>query len=324
MQIRAKLLRIVLILLATMPLQSTAHAQTYPAKGVRIIVPFPPGAGGDFVTRLFAAKLSETFGQQFIVDNRGGVSGNMGAEIAARAVADGYTLLTISITLAVAQSLYSKLNYDLTRDFTPVALFATTPYVLAVNPSIPATNVKQLLALAKARPDQIMFGSAGDGSGSHLAGVRFQLQGGVNLLHVPYKGTAPAIAGLIGGEISIMFATQMLPQVKAGRLRALAITSAQRSVVAPDLPTVAESGLPEYEAGIWFGLAAPTGTSREIIRRLNAEITRVAQMQEVRNQILTQTSGEPMSGTPEQAGAYIKNEILQGKKVIAASRLKIE
>jgi tripartite-type tricarboxylate transporter receptor subunit TctC len=309
------------LLLAAVLVHNAADAQAYPSKAVRIIVPFPPAAGGDFVTRLFANRLGESLGQQFVVDNRGGASGNIGAEVAARAAPDGYTLLTVSITLAVAQSLYTKLNYDLIRDFEPIAAFATTPYVLAVNPAVRAANVRELIALAKSQPGKVMFGSAGEGSGSHLAGERFKMQAGIDILHVPYKGTAPAISGLIGGEISMIFATQVLPQVRTGRLRALAVTSDKRSQIAPDLPTVSESGVPGYQAGIWFGLVAPAKTSREIVRRLNAEINRISQAPDIRNQLMTQSSGEAMSGTPEQFGAYIRDEVAQGRKIIAAAGL---
>ena len=319
-----KLLAVAPLLFATMTLSSGVHAQAYPTRAVRIVVPFPPGAGGDFVTRLFTRGLTDALGQQMVVDNRSGAAGNIGAEAVARAAPDGYTLLTVSVSLAIGQSLYKNLSYDLARDFEPVALFASTPYVLAVHPSLPVRNVKELLALAKARPGQLTFGSSGIGSGTHLATEMLRMQGGVDLLHIPYKGTAPAIADLIGGQISLMFASQLMPQVKAGRLRALAITSTKRSLVAADLPTVAEAGLPGYEAGTWFGLIAPAGTPRDIAMRLNTAVAKISQMPEIRDQLMAQSSAEPMGGTPEQVGAYVKNEIAKWRAVITTSGMHAE
>ena len=319
-----KSLPTLLCLIAALIFPGTVGAQPYPSRAVRIVVPFPAGAGGDFVTRLFSPRLGEAFGQQFIVDNRSGAAGNIGAEAVARAAPDGYTLLTVSVSLAIGQSIYTNLNYDLARDFEPVALLASTPYLLAVHPSLPVKSVRELIALAKARPGQLTFGSSGIGSGTHLAAEMLKMQAQVDLLHVPYKGTAPAITDLIGGQISMMFATQLLPQVKAGRVRALAITSAKRSLVAPELSTVAESGLPGYETGTWFGLLAPAGTSRDIVTRLNAAVTKIGQTPEVGGQLMARSSAEPMSGTPEQVGAYVKSEITKWKKVITASGTRVE
>ncbi|MBI3935384.1 MAG: tripartite tricarboxylate transporter substrate binding protein [Betaproteobacteria bacterium] len=324
MKYRFALLKTLPLLFAMLIYPGVVCAQVYPAKAVRIVVPFPAGAGGDFVTRLFTPRLTEVLGQQFIVDNRSGAAGNIGAEIAARAAPDGYTLLTVSASLAIGQSLYKNLRFDLARDFEPIALFASTPYVLAVHPSVPAKNVAELVALAKARPGQLTFGSSGNGGGTHLAAEMLKMQAHVDLLHVPYKGTAPAIADLIGGQISMMFASQLLPQVKAGRLRGLAITSARRSPAAPELPTVAESGVPGYEAGTWFGLIAPAGIPREIVTRLNATITRIEQTPEIRDRLMAQSSAEPLGGTPEQVGAYIRSEIAKWRKVITAAGLRVE
>lgn len=324
MKYRFALLKTLPLLFTTLIFPGAVSAQVYPVKAVRIVVPFPAGAGGDFVTRLFTPRLTEALGQQFIVDNRSGAAGNIGAEIAARAAPDGYTLLTVSASLAIGQSLYKNLRFDLARDFEPIALFASTPYVLAVHPSVPAKSVADLVALAKARPGQLTFGSSGNGGGTHLAGEMLKMQAHIDLLHVPYKGTAPAISDLIGGQISMMFASQLLPQVKAGRLRGLAITSARRSPAAPELPTVAESGVPGYEAGTWFGLIAPAGTPREIVTRLNATIAKIGQTQEIRDRLMAQSSAEPLGGTPEQVGAYIRSEIAKWRKVITAAGLRVE
>jgi tripartite-type tricarboxylate transporter receptor subunit TctC len=314
----ARLVR-VLLLLTAIGLPGHTFAQTYPSKSVRIVVPFPAGAGGDYATRLFTPRLSEAFGQQFVIDNRSGAAGNIGAEAVARAAPDGYTLLTVSVSLAIGQSLYKNLTFDLARDFEPVALFASTPYVLGIHPSVPAKSLADLVALAKARPGQLIFGSAGSGSGGHLTAEMLKMQANINFLHVPYKGTIPAITDLISGQISMTFASSLLTHIKAGRLRGLAITSAKRSLVAPELATIAESGFPGFESGTWFGLLAPAGTPREIVTRLNAVVTNAGQLREIRDLLMAQSAAESLSGTPDQAGAYVRNEITKWRKVVAVS-----
>jgi tripartite-type tricarboxylate transporter receptor subunit TctC len=313
-----------LLIGGAMTFASAAGAQQYPAKPVRVIVPFPPGAGGDFVTRLFTPRLSEALGQQFIVDNRSGAAGHIGAESVARATADGYTLLTVSVSLAIGQSLSKNLKYDLARDFEPVTLLASTPYLLAVHPSVPVKNVKELIALARAQPNQLTFGSSGEGSGTHLAAEMLKMQARIGLLHVPYKGTAPAISDLVGGHLSLMFASQLMPQVRSGRLRAIATSSAKRSPMAPEIPTVAESGLPGYEAGTWFGLLAPARTPRDIVVRLNGAAGRLGQLAEIRDQLMAQSSAEPLLATPEQTSAYISSEVAKWRQVIAAAGMRAE
>ena len=303
---------------------SAAHAQTYPAKAVRIVVPFPPGAGVDITTRLVAPKLSEAFGQQFIVDNRAGAAGNIGAEVAARSPADGYTLLVAPSSIAISQTLYQKLPYDLLKDFEPVALMAGVPFVLVVHPSLPARNVKDLVALAKAKSGQLTYGSTGNGSSPHLTTEMLKLQTGIDIVHVPYKGTPQVVTDLISGNITFMFANSLsvLPHVQQNRLRALAVTSAKRSVATPDLPTVAES-YGGFESGTWFALMAPAGTPREIITRLNAAVVKIVQMPDVRDKLLAQ-GGEPLSGTPQQVGAYVRSEVAKWGKVVRASGAKVE
>ena len=322
---RSALLKTLPLLFGALVFPGAVCAQIYPAKAVRIVVPFPPGAGVDIVTRLFTRRLTEMLGQQFIVDNRGGAAGNIGAEAAARAAPDGYTLLTAPSSVAISRSLYKNLSFDLARDFEPIALLASTPYVLVVHPSLPVRSVKDLIALAKARPAQLSFGSSGNGSGAHLAAELFKMQAHVDLLHVPYKGTAPAVTDLIAGQVSLVFGNTLsvLPQVKSGRLRALAITSARRGIATPELPTVAESGLPGFEAGTWFALLAPAGTLREIVMRLNATITKIGQTPEMRD-LLTAQGAEPLGGAPEEVGAFVRSEIAKWGKVVAASGMRVE
>ncbi len=299
---------------------SIAAAQVYPSKAIRVIVPFPPGAGADIVTRVFAQRFTETMAQPFIVDNRAGAAGNIGAEIVARSAPDGYTLLTAPASIAISQTLYKKPGFDLARDFEPVALLASAPFVLVVHPSLPVRSVKELIALAKSRPGQLNFASTGNGSTPHLTAEMFKMRSGIDIVHVPYKGTPPAVTDLIAGQVSMMFANTLsvLPQVKAGRLRALAITSAKRSTAVPELLTIAESGLPGFESGTWFALLAPAGTARQIVTRLNAEAIRAGQSPDLRERLAAQ-GAEALDGTPEQVGNFIKNEIAKWGKVVRDS-----
>ena len=300
-------------------------AQGYPSKPVRIIVPFPPGSGADITTRLVAAGLGSALGQQVVVDNRAGAAGTIGAETAARAAPDGYTLLTAPASLTISHTLYKNLRYDLAKDFAPVALMASVPFVLVVHPSLPVKTVKDLIVFAKARPGQINFASTGNGSSPHLTAEVFKMQAGLDLVHIPYKGTPLAVADLLTGQVSMMFANALsvLPHVKSGRLRAIAVTSTRRSPAAPDLPTVEESGLPGFESGTWFALLAPAGTSREIIARLNTGVSRVTATAEVRSRLAAQ-GAEPQSGTPEQVAAHIQREISKWAKAIKASGARID
>ena len=302
------LLKVLPLLPAVLMLPANTCAQTYPVKTVRIVVPFPAGAGADTTTRLFTPKLTEALAQQFIVDNRAGAAGNIGAEAVARATADGYTLLT-----------------DLARDFEPAAMLASAPFVLAVHPSVPAKSVQELIAFAKSRPGQLNFASTGIGGVNHLAAELFKHMAGIDIVHVPYKGTATAIPDLIGGQVSMMFTSTLssLPHVKAGRLRALAITSAKRSLAAPELPTVAESGLGGYESSTWFALLAPAGTPREIVTRLNATIVAIGHTPEIRGRLVAQ-GAEPLGGTPEQVAAFIRSEIEKWGKAVAISGARAE
>jgi tripartite-type tricarboxylate transporter receptor subunit TctC len=302
-----------------------AGAQSYPVKPVRIIVPFPPGAGADITTRLVAPRLSEALGQQLVVENRAGAAGNIGAEVVARAAPDGYTLLTAPASLAIGQTLYQKLPFDLTRDFQPVAMLASVPFILVVHPSLPAKNVKELVALAKSRPGQINYASTGSGSSPHLTAEMLKMQARIDVVHVPYKGTPLAVTDLLGGQVSFMFANALsvLPQVSAGRLRALAITSAKRSATTPQLPTMIESGLSGFESGTWYALLAPAGTPREVVARLSGEVARLTRNADLREKLAAQ-GAEALTMTPEQTAAYIKSEIAKWGKVVRASGATVE
>lgn len=312
--------RSIAILFAACACAGAVCAQNYPAKAVRVVVPYPAGAGVDIITRLYTPRLTERLGQQFVVDNRAGAAGNVGAEIVAHAAPDGYMLLMAPASIAISQSLYKKLRYDLKRDFEAIALIGSAPFVLVVHPSLPVKNTRDLIALAKARPGSLAYASAGSGSSSHLIGEMFKMQAGVNILHVPYKGTAPAVTDVIAGQVSITFANTLtvLYQVAAGRLRALAMTSAKRSSAAPNLPTVAESGVPGFEGTTWFSLLAPAGTPREVIARLNLVLTEIAQTQDMRDRLAEQ-GAEPQSGTPEQTTQYLASETAKWAKVVAAA-----
>lgn len=296
-----------------------ASAQNYPAKPVRIVVPYPPGGIGDTVTRALAQGLSEQMGQSFVIDNKPGASQMIGAELVARAPADGYTLFLGSVTsLAINVNSQKKMNYDPAKDFAPVSMAFYSPLYLVVNPSVPAQSVKELIALSKSQPGKLTFASIGQGGSIHLAGELFRSMAGLEMVHVPYKGSAPALTDVIGGQVNLMFdaGVSALPQVRAGKLRALAVTSAKRSSSAPELPTVAEAAnLPGYEATIWFGIVAPAGTPRDIVTRLAQELAKVAQQPALRERFAPQ-GVELSATTPEEFAAIIKSEIPKWGKVL--------
>lgn len=305
---------------AVFTLSSAAlHAQTYPVKPVRIIVGFTPGAGVDIAIRLIAPRIGEALGQQIVIDNRPGAGGNIGAELAARAPADGYTLFAGGAPAAISQTLYSKLQYDLLRDFEAVALVASVPNVLVVHPSLPAKNVKDLVALARARRGELSYASTGSGSTPHLIAEMLRMQSGIQILHVPYKGSSQALTDLLAGNVTFMFANvlSVLPHAQSGRLRALAISSAKRSPIVPNLPTVGET-YAGFESGTWYGVMAPANTPREIITRLNDVVTRVMQLPDVREKFMAQ-GAEPLSGTPQEVNAYMRAEVAKWGKVVKAS-----
>jgi tripartite-type tricarboxylate transporter receptor subunit TctC len=302
-----------------------ANAQSYPTKPVRVIVPFPPGAGADITTRLFAPRLSEALGQSVVVENRAGAAGNIGAEVVARAAPDGYTLLTAPASIAISQTLYKKLSFDLLRDFQAVSMLASVPFLLVVHPSLPVKNVKDLIALAKARPGQLNYASTGNGSSPHLTAEMLKMQARIDAVHVPYKGTPLAVTDLLTGQVSFMFANalSMLPHVNSGRLHALGVTSAKRNAATPQLPTMAESGLPGFESGTWYALLAPAGTPREVVARLSAEIGKLTQHPDIRKKLVAQ-GAEALTMTPGETAAYIKSEVAKWGKVVEASGAKVE
>jgi len=313
-----------LVICAVSP--SLAHAQSYPNKTIRMIVPFPAGGATDIVARLVAQKLGDAIGQQVIVDNRGGAAGTIGSDLAAKSPPDGYTILIgTSSTHAIAQSLYAKLPYDSIKDFTPVVGIATATIVLSMHPSVPAKTVKELIVLAKAKPDALSFASSGSGGVSHLVGEMFKAQAGVQMLHIPYKGDAPALADLVGGQVSLEFGTALsfLPYIQSGRLKALAVTSLRRSQVMPDVPTVAESGLKGFEALQWFGVFAPAGTRAEVVTRLNTEIVKILQTADMRER-LTKLASEVMADSPEQFAVFQKAEIAKWARVVKDSGARID
>jgi len=321
-------LRACFILLAAIAV-ANVHAQApganYPAKQIRVIVPFPAGGPTDAIARAIGQKLSETWGQPVIVDNRPGAGGNIGTELAAKSPADGYTLFIGTVANAINQSLFAKLPFDFVRDFAPVTQNYVTGLILAVHPSLPAHSVKELIALAKAHPGQLSYSSSGVGGTPHLAGELFNSMAGVTMVHVPYKGSAPAMADLLGGHIQLTFDNMLtvLPQVKAGKLRGLAVTMTTRSPLAPELPTVAEAGLKGFEVKSWNGVVVPTGTPKEIIARLNGEIVRILRQPDLREKFLVQ-GVELVPTTPEEFGAFIKQDIAKWAKVIQLSGARAE
>lgn len=301
------------------------EAQPYPSKTVRLIVPFTPGGGTDIVGRLLAAKLTETLGQQVIVDNRPGAGTVIGSDLLAKSAPDGHTLIMQVNSLAANHALYKKLPYDTLRDFTPIILAASTPNVLVVHPSLPVANVREFVALAKRRPDEIAYASSGVGGASYLATEMFKLDTGTKMIHVPYKGTAPALTAIMSGEAQVMIAALpgAVPTLNAKRLRALGVTSAKRAAAMPELPTLAESGIKDFEFATWYGLFAPGGVSRDIVAKLNASVNKILAMPDVKAQFERQGL-EPAGGTAEEFARYFKTEVEKLGKVIRASGAKVE
>jgi len=304
-----------------------AHAQTaYPVKPVRVIVPFPPGGPSDVAFRTIAPRISEALGQQIIVDNRGGAGGATGTELVAKSPPDGYTLLHGTIGgLAVSPTLNPKLGYNTLRDLAPLTQTVNVSYIVTLHPSVPARSMKELLALARAHPGKLNYGTSGAGTGPHLAGELLNMMAGIKIVHVPYKGSAPAQTALLSGEVDITFENTLivLPQLKAGRVRPIAATGEQRSKLMPDLPTVAESGLPGYSASGWYGMLAPAATPKDIVARLNTAITSALRAPDISSR-LTSLAAEPAPGTPEQFTAFIRSEIDKWAKVVKAAKMKVD
>jgi tripartite-type tricarboxylate transporter receptor subunit TctC len=304
---------------------SALAQQPYPSRPIRLISPFAPGGGNDILCRTIAPKLTERIRQQVIVDNRPGANGIIGTEVAARSAPDGYTIVLIPSGHAVNASLHRKLPYDSIKDFTPITLVGSSPLILAVHPSLPARNVKELIALAKAHPEQLTYGSAGIGSSGHLGGALFDALTGTKMVHVPYKGMSLAITDLMSGQVSLVFGTSLsvMPHVRSGRLRAMATTGAQRSPALPDLPTVAEAGVPGYEAGLWYGFVGPAHIPAEIVRRLNAEIVAVLKLTEVRERLASQ-GVDAQPSTPEEFGRLLASDLERWAKVVQRAGIRAE
>ena len=303
-----------------------AQANDYPSKPIRLVVPAAPGGGADFLARIVGVKLGELVGQSVVVENRAGASGTIAADGTAKSPGDGYTVLMgQSTSIVIAPQLYPKLPYDTLRDLKPVTLVAEVPNVMVVHPSVPANTVKELIALAKAKPETLNFGSSGNGAPSHLAGEMFKSATGTRLVHVPYKGAGPAVNALIAGEIQVMFApiVAVLPQVKAGRLRALGVTSAKRSAAAPDLPTLAETGLTGYEISSWFGLFVPASTPAAVVDKLFKETNRVLKSPDVIERFAKE-GAEPVGSTPAEFNNYVRTEFVKYNKVIKDNGIKAD
>jgi tripartite-type tricarboxylate transporter receptor subunit TctC len=321
MKTTSKLAALAVLVIAT----TGALAQTYPAKPVRVIVGFPPGSGADITARVIGAKLYEVVGQQFLTDNRPGAGSNIAAEVVAKSPPDGYTIFIGTVANTINATLYPKLPFDFARDFAPIILATAAPNVLVIHPSVPARSVKDLIALAKSRPGQLNFASSGVGTAPHLSGELFKVMAGINMTHIPYKGSPPAVADLVAGTVDVMFspASTVLPHVKDNRLRALAVTTSKRIPSLPALPTVAETALPGYETVTWFGFVTPAKTPPVIVSKLNADISKVLALPDVRNQFEIQGI-EILGGTPERFADYIREEIAKWAKVIRLSGAKAE
>jgi len=314
-----------LIALALALTAGATCAQTYPTKAVRLVVPFLAGGSTDIVGRTIAQKLSEMWGQQAFVDNRPGGGTTIGTDMAAKAAPDGYTLLVTPAPFTINPSLLAKLPYDALTDFAPITLINTTPLVMVVHPGVPAKNVKELIALAKAKPGQLNFGSSGTGGSNHLAGELFNAMAGVKMVHIPYKGNAGALTDIVGGHLDVVYngVTSAIALIKGGKLRVLAVTSLQRTPALPDVPTLNESGLKGFEAVAWNGLTAPAKTPRDVIMKINADVLKVISSPELRERLKAEGS-DPVGNSPEQFATFLRDEIAKWAKVIKFANVKPE
>ena len=317
---------LVACLVAALAATSPALAQTFPAQTARLVIPFPPGGPLDATGRLIAQHLTERWGQSVVVENKPGAGGNIGADFVAKSPPDGYTVVMGALsTHAVNPSLYAKMPYDAQKDFAPITLIAITPNVLVVNPELPVHSVKELIAYAKARPGKLSFGSGSIGSAGHLAGELFKVDAGVDMVHVPYKGAAPATQALLAGDTQLMFdnLANAMAQVKAGKLRALAVTTAERSKLAPELPTMAEAGLPGFDISTWYGLFAPAGTPPDIVNKWNADVTAMLRTPALRERLLAQ-GAEPAPDTPAEFARFVAAESAKYARIVKASGAKVD
>ncbi|MBI3936523.1 MAG: tripartite tricarboxylate transporter substrate binding protein [Betaproteobacteria bacterium] len=305
---------------------SAISAQAYPARPLRLVVPFAPGGGNDIVARAIALRLTEALGQPVVVDNRGGAGGIIGTDTVAKAQPDGYTIgMGSTSALAINPALFKKLPFDPVRDFAPITLVASAPYILSVHPSVPAKSVKEFIALAKAKPETLHFSSAGNGATNHLAGEIFKTATGIDMVHVPYKGAGPAMFDAIAGQVQLTFGPMVstLPHVRSRKLRGLGVSSAKRSSVAPELPTIAESGVPGYEVVNWYGMVAPASTPRTIVDRLNREIVRIIRSKELKER-LTSEGAEVIANAPDAFAAFIKSELGKWGKAVRDAKVTLD
>jgi tripartite-type tricarboxylate transporter receptor subunit TctC len=320
---RRQLLAVAAASLVALPL--AVQAQDYPTRPIRLVVPFPPGGPTDVLARIVASRLGERLGQPVVVDNKPGASGMIGADLVAKAAPDGYTLLANASIHVINPSLYAKTSYDAIADFAPVSNLADVPLVLAVNPKLAARTVKELVALAKSSKPSLAFASAGNATSQHLAGEAFKIAAGIDMLHVPYKGSAPALTDLIGGQVQLMFDSlpSSMPHLKAGTIRPLAVTTAKRSSALPEVPTVAESGYPGFDISTWYGVWAPAATPPEVVQRLSREIAAIVRLPDVRTQFAG-LGAEPVGNTPEEFAAFAKAEQAKWAGIVKRSGAKVD
>lgn len=314
-----------LLMLALSAATAAAHAQGYPARPIRLVVGFTPGGGVDINARLLASKLSEYFGQQVLVDNRPGAGTNIANEHVAKSPPDGYTLLVNTAAVAINMSLYKKLPFDTLRDFVPVSVFSMSPNILVMHPSVPVKNVKELVALARSKPGKLNFSSAGSGTTQHLSGELFKLRTKTDIVHVPYKGSAPSLTALIGGEVDLSFANipAIFQHVKAGRLRPLATTGPQRAELMPEVPTMRESGVNGVEVVVWYGVLAPANTPRDIVSTLSGAVIKATRSPDIKQRLLDQ-GAEPVGNTPEEFAKLLREEVAKWAEVVKVSGAKVD
>jgi len=319
------MVRLIALVLCSVFVGAAGAQDAYPSRPLKFILPFPPGGGTDILGRLIAERLSASLGQPVVTENRGGAGGNVGAEAAAHSAPDGYTIVLVAPTIAISPSLYSKLNYDPVKDLAPVSLVATVPNVMITNPAVEAKNLQEFIALARSRPGAMNYGSGGAGTSNHLAGELFNIVTGAKLVHVPYKGVNLAMQGVLAGEIQLVFIgiPAALPHIKAGKLRALALVAPQRSPALPEVPTVAEAGLKDFEVTTWYGIMTPAGTPRPIVSRLNAELVKIMHTPDVKERLAGMAT-DPRTSTPEEFAAYLKQEIAKWGDVVRKANLKAD
>jgi len=311
--------------IAMLPVAGNVIAQQYPSKPIRVIVPYGPGASTDNVTRIYGQKLQEAWGQSVVVDNKPGGNTVIGSDALVKSTPDGYTILLVVNTHVINPLLIPKLPYDPVKDFAPVATIGAQEYVLGINPSVPASNLKEFIAYAKTKPGQLNFSSSGGGGLGHLSGELFNVVAGVKMQHVPYKGGAPAVTDLVGGQVQAMFSSTgaVLPNIRSGRIRALAVSGKNRLVALPDVPTFTEAGLPTFESTNWFGILAPAATPRDIVNKLSAELVRVQALADIREKLNAQ-GVDPFPGGPEQFAALIKTDLEKFAKIVKSANIKLE